>query len=604
MLRTRRTRGPDTADFAQVEMLEAQRGGQAELNVHHGGTLPSIDTDAVLEKMTSSLLKVTSVFLIQQNELQEVRERLQKELARVSQIQDVLAHAAQQHQDAVLSAVQSYENLSVAYEAALARAHGGHRPTTTTTTTTTSGRASGGGTSTSGGDGHFHGGPDGGYGSGSGVGTGSRAAKSHNGDGSLIDISASTTGHKRSASAGHALPTAGREVGTRPASASKPPTRDGGVRSGIMPPVSSELHVFKQKAKPRQAKSGFDAEEEEEGIQYVSNLQVVGGVLGITMKASGDFVGTPTVQWSRLTQQRGALTYVDIPGATSLEYYPNADDVGRRLRVEATGPYGGDTVEVETSVVALDPNTHMALLDKLHKGHAEFSCVTSEGNEARVLLVTQKNVKVRSRHSSIMQSAQTLYKQGYDLPLTVNIGPHSDQGLVLRLGPHTFSLEFDSARMRDLAVLCLRLFAGPECPLHETDNGIEAVEASPAHEGSGVATAVQCGDSDYSHAASDLSSLYGASSQLRSEARPEGGDTGASSQGKKNESRESSEDEEEEREEEEFRPVMRVAMRTKEDAIKIADAQTLKSFSLSLAPPKSNAQSRGRGGGSDARESN
>ena len=70
---------------------------------------------------------------------------------------------------------------------------------------------------------------------------------------------------------------------------------------------------------------------------------------------------------------------------------------------------------VETSVVALDPNTHMALLDKLHKGHAEFSC-HERGKRARVLLVTQKNVKVRSRHSSIMQSAQTLYKQGYDLP--------------------------------------------------------------------------------------------------------------------------------------------------------------------------------------------
>lgn len=60
-----------------------------------------IDADARLESMTSALLEVTSVFLIQQNELQEVRERLQKELARVAQIQDALTQAAQKHQDAV-----------------------------------------------------------------------------------------------------------------------------------------------------------------------------------------------------------------------------------------------------------------------------------------------------------------------------------------------------------------------------------------------------------------------------------------------------------------------------------------------------------------------
>ena len=61
------------------------------------------DTDAKLESMTSALLQVTSVFLIQQNELQEVRDRLQKELMRVTQIQDALTQAAQQHQDAVMA---------------------------------------------------------------------------------------------------------------------------------------------------------------------------------------------------------------------------------------------------------------------------------------------------------------------------------------------------------------------------------------------------------------------------------------------------------------------------------------------------------------------
>ncbi len=51
--------------------------------------------------MTQQLLQISSVFLVQQNELDGVKERLNKELARVTAIQDALANAAQQNQDAV-----------------------------------------------------------------------------------------------------------------------------------------------------------------------------------------------------------------------------------------------------------------------------------------------------------------------------------------------------------------------------------------------------------------------------------------------------------------------------------------------------------------------
>ena len=74
--------------------------------------------DSTLELMTQSLLQISSVFLVQQNELQEVRDRLQKELSRVSLIQETLSNAAQQHQDAVLSVIQNYENLAPESEAA------------------------------------------------------------------------------------------------------------------------------------------------------------------------------------------------------------------------------------------------------------------------------------------------------------------------------------------------------------------------------------------------------------------------------------------------------------------------------------------------------
>ena len=62
--------------------------------------------------MTQSLLQISSTFLIQQHELQEVKDRLQKEMLRVSSIQETLTTAAQQHQDAVLAVIQNYENLA------------------------------------------------------------------------------------------------------------------------------------------------------------------------------------------------------------------------------------------------------------------------------------------------------------------------------------------------------------------------------------------------------------------------------------------------------------------------------------------------------------
>lgn len=63
--------------------------------------------DAVLETMTQQLLQISSVFLVQQNELNQVKGRLSKELSRVALIQDALTTAAQQHQDAVTAHFQS-----------------------------------------------------------------------------------------------------------------------------------------------------------------------------------------------------------------------------------------------------------------------------------------------------------------------------------------------------------------------------------------------------------------------------------------------------------------------------------------------------------------
>ena len=68
--------------------------------------------DSLLEQMTQSLLEISSTFLVQQNELAEVKERLSKETLRVASIQETLTLAAQKHQDAVLAVIQNYENLA------------------------------------------------------------------------------------------------------------------------------------------------------------------------------------------------------------------------------------------------------------------------------------------------------------------------------------------------------------------------------------------------------------------------------------------------------------------------------------------------------------
>ena len=90
-------------------MASLPSGGTAGLPT---GLLRSAVDDDTLESMTQQLLQVSTVFLMQQNELQEVKERLQKELQRVTQIQEALTEAAASHQEAVLTMIQNYENLT------------------------------------------------------------------------------------------------------------------------------------------------------------------------------------------------------------------------------------------------------------------------------------------------------------------------------------------------------------------------------------------------------------------------------------------------------------------------------------------------------------
>ena len=74
--------------------------------------------------------------------------------------------------------------------------------------------------------------------------------------------------------------------------------RQQSVRQVHLPPVASQPSVFTQLPAPPD-------EDEDEGIRYVDNLRVVGGILGTPLKASGEFVGTPEATWFR---QRSSLS--------------------------------------------------------------------------------------------------------------------------------------------------------------------------------------------------------------------------------------------------------------------------------------------------------
>ena len=357
--------------------------------------------------------------------------------------------------------------------------------------------------------------------------------------------------------------------------------------------VQREVQTFKQELLPDEG--------EDEGIRYVDNLKVEGGLMGVPCKGSGDFVGTPACQWYRERTRGEVAKFVAIVGATGLEFAPTADHVGARLRLGCTGPYGGPEITVDTAPIALESATHAELLGMLQRGQGEFNC-TSAQLEPRVILVTRKNIKVRKRlEMGVATTASTIYKQPYSAPLTAVVDADDDQALTLRMSQHSFPLTLESPRARNLAVVCIRMFAGPACPTHyveEEDADGDDVETAaaddagsdggfserpadafrmstgaPANGGGGSAG---FGDGGFGDDASGASFGFG-DGGFGDGAAGDGGGAASAVQW--------SDEEKGGEEEEEFRPIMKITMRAKED-VKVADSAALKSFSLGMAPPK------------------
>ena len=132
---------------------------------------------------------------------------------------------------------------------------------------------------------------------------------------------------------------------------------------------------------------------DEEGIEYVKNLRISGGAgLGATLEVSGEFVGTPSCQWYRVSADGKAVA---IEGAAEQSRQVTVDDIGCSLRVECIGPFGGKAVTAETpGVVQADAATKAELLKLQKKAEGTFNVHTLPANEQRVVSVDRKGVKV------------------------------------------------------------------------------------------------------------------------------------------------------------------------------------------------------------------
>ena len=192
--------------------------------------------------------------------------------------------------------------------------------------------------------------------------------------------------------------------------------------------------------------------DDEDGVQYVSNLHIQGApVVGSTLTAEAEFVGQPSIQWYR---SKGSAPAAEIPGASTLSYTLNADDLGCTVRVECVGPFGGDPVSAALKEVGPDP-TAVAELQKLRTkkgGEKEIHVRSVPGDEPRILQLTREKLKLRKK-------GRTEWKHDYSRGLGVHLSTYDERGFTVQLdaaGASSVELAAESGAARDTIVFLLR----------------------------------------------------------------------------------------------------------------------------------------------------
>jgi len=344
----------------------------------------------------------------------------------------------------------------------------------------------------------------------------------------------------------------------QPATAAAAPTAT--RPSPAKPPSSSSSQFGGPRVSQRAVPIVEPDMDDEEGVQYVSNLRIQGSaVVGGTLTAVAEFVGQPSVQWYR---SKGTEKPAEIAGAASLAYTLTADDIGCTVRVECVGPYGGDPVSAAIKEVAPDPS-FLGELQKLHAkkgGEREIAVRSVPGDEPRVLLLAKDKVKLRKKK-------HTEWKHDYSAGLAVHLSAYDEQGFTIQLeasGANNVDLAAESAAERNLIAFLLRQLA-PGAKFTAAPAG------GPSRQGAddGVSEATGSGD--------------------------EGGFMDHMKRGMKGEG-EGEEEDEGMGEEEVFKPAVEFKIRAANEVAALPSAEKLRSISIGFAaPPPPGGASRRRG---------
>jgi hypothetical protein len=321
--------------------------------------------------------------------------------------------------------------------------------------------------------------------------------------------------------------------------------------------------------------------DDEDGVAYVSNLVISGTtVTGGTLTTSGEFVGTPTVQWFRV-DSKGAKTEID--GAATLSYSPTIDDVGCTLRCECTGPYGGDPVGVASAPIAMEPSIAADLQKLLAKKSAEKEYKVQDANQPRTLLIARDKIKLRKGSSS-------LWKHDYVKGLSVTLESYDETTFTLQLDPagaNNCTLSAENRNARDAIAFILRqlaprgfdnVSAGSSSRRSEDNGSVASSDISDEQDGEGkernsLDPVAEGDDEGYSDNAKKKPSGFG-----------DFGDAGAGGDGDEAGGEEGDEAEE-------FKPAIKVKIRDPSQIVAPSGA-ALRSLSLSAPPPPGSGRRR------------
>jgi hypothetical protein len=349
-------------------------------------------------------------------------------------------------------------------------------------------------------------------------------------------------------------------------------------RAATMPSTYGAFGAPRPAPRPAVIEPDMD---DEDGVAYVSNLVISGTtVTGGTLTTSGEFVGTPTVQWFRV-DSKGAKTELD--GAGTLSYSPTIDDVGCTLRCECTGPYGGDPVGVASAPIAMEPSIAADLQKLLAKKSAEKEYKVQDANQPRTLLIARDKIKLRKGSSS-------LWKHDYVKGLSVTLESYDETTFTLQLDPagaNNCTLSAENRNARDAIAFILRqlaprgfdnVSAGSSSRRSEDNGSVASSDISDEQDGEGkernsLDPVAEGDDEGYSDNAKKKPSGFG-----------DFGDAGAGGDGDEAGGEEGDEAEE-------FKPAIKVKIRDPSQIVAPSGA-ALRSLSLSAPPPPGSGRRR------------